>query len=146
MKKIIDWEISFHDFLYENRNKVFEWGKWDCITMSNEIVKVISGKTLLPKSWHNWKSEEEAVKAISKLSNGKGLAQGIKNAISKTTGWSSIKPNFVTKGDLIVFKLIDGDGDSISAIHDGNGALCTSDHGIDIKTDIEITHAWRLDG
>ena len=144
MKKKLDWEIDFHKFLDKNKNRPFEWGKWDCICMSNEIVKVISGQTLLPKSWQKWKNELEAVKAIMKLSNGKGLAVGIQNAINKTTGWSAINKNFVTKGDLIVFQLVDGDGDSVSAIHNGFGAICSSDDGIDIKSDINITHAWRL--
>ena len=144
MKKIPDWEIEFDTTVSRNLYRPFEWGKWDCICMSNEIVKVISGKSLLPKSWQKWKDELEAVKAIMKLSNGKGLAVGIQNAINKTTGWSAINKNYVTKGDLIVFELVDGDGDSISAIHDGFGAICSSDDGIDIKSDISITHAWRL--
>ena len=144
MKKILDWEILFHEYLYEIRNKPFEWGKWDCCIASNEILKKITGENLLPKSWKNWKTEEEAFKAIDKLSKGKGLAVAIENAMKKKKGWSSIKPNFVTKGDLVVFKNIDGDGTSVCAVHDGFGVIGISDEGLEIKQNVEITHAWRL--
>lgn len=144
MKKKIDWEFGFSEFVKENKNKPFAWGSWDCVCLTNALIKNMTGKDLLPKEWKNWKTKEEAFKAIDKLSKGKGLGKAIENAIKKQDGWTSIKPAFATKGDLIVFQLIDGDGDSISAIHDGNGALCVEDEGLHCKQEIDITHAWRL--
>ena len=146
MKKNLDWEIEFSNFIDENKNKPFAWGSWDCILMSNAMLKAMTGESLLPKSWKNWKTQEQAYKAIDKLSNGKGLAAGIENAMKKKKNWSKIEPPYATKGDVIVFQLIDGDGDSISAIHDGNGALCVEESGLHCKQDIKITHAWRLNG
>ena len=146
MKKNLDWEIDFSNFIDENKNKPFAWGSWDCILMSNAMLKAMTGESLLPKSWKNWKTQEQAYKAIDKLSNGKGLAAGIENAMKKKKNWSKIAPPYATKGDVIVFQLIDGDGDSISAIHDGNGALCVEESGLHCKQDIKITHAWRLNG
>lgn len=146
MKKNLDWEIDFSNFIDENKNKPFAWGSWDCILMSNAMLKAMTGESLLPKSWKNWKTQEQAYKAIDKLSNGKGLAAGIENAMKKKKNWSKIEPPYATKGDVIVFQLIDGDGDSISAIHDGNGALCVEESGLHCKQDIKITHAWRLNG
>jgi len=141
MKKKPDWEIIFDAFLNRNIKRPFEWGKWDCVMFANEFVKQMTGESVLPKNW-KWNNEAEAMQSIIKYGKGKGLAEGIVNAVKKIDGVKEIKPAYITKGDFGVYK----EESELCCIFDNYYALGVNDEGIVLKKDVDIVKAWRIDG
>ena len=138
MKKILDWEIKFNNFIYENKNKPFAWGKWDCCKFSNAIIKEITGEDLIPKTL-KWKDEATALEAIKKY--GKTLLKSIEKAC-KSKGIKQIETAYVSKGDLVVYK----EDSELVGIHDGMCILSVSEDGIVTKESSLIVAAWNIDG
>tara|TARA_Y100001972_G_C7631295_1_gene316892 strand:+ start:691 stop:1116 length:426 start_codon:yes stop_codon:yes gene_type:complete len=141
MKKKPDWEIIFDAYLNRNLKRPFEWGKWDCVMLTNGFIQQISGDSLLPESW-SWKNEQEAMQSIMKYGKGKGLVAGIDNAVEKQTGISEVNPQYITKGDFGVYK----EESELCCIFDNYYALGANDQGIVLKKDVDIVKAWRIDG
>ena len=100
MKKIVDWEISFDNFVQNNKNKPFAWGVWDCCKFSNSLIKEITNEDLIPKSL-KWKDEKTAMQSIKKY--GGTLLKSIDKAC-KSKKINVINKAYMTKGDLVVYK------------------------------------------
>ena len=98
MKRLPEWEIKLAEFLKENRERDFEWGKWDCCIFANACLKVISGKNVIPKTL-KWKDEKTAYKAIKDY--GGTLDQALEKA-ALAAGMIPVEPQYVTTGDLVV--------------------------------------------
>lgn len=139
-KKNIDWQIDFDNFVLTNKDKPFEWGSWDCILFSDAMVKAITGKNLLPKTW-KWKTEKEAMQSISKYGNKKGLVHAINSAVKKVKGINEINVDYAQKGDFVVYK----EESELTGIYDGNKVITPSDNGISAKFDANIIACWRID-
>jgi hypothetical protein len=99
MKKLPDWQIEFNSFVENYKNFPFEWGKWDCCKFSNALIKVMTGKDLIPKTL-TWHDETSAMKAIK--SYGGDLEGSIEKACDKKKV-SEINKAFMTCGDLVVY-------------------------------------------
>ena len=89
-----------YKFVDEKKNKPFRWGSWDCCKFSNGIIKAMTGESLIPKSL-SWKNKETAMKSIKEY--GGTLNASITKAC-KTKKLNKVDKNFITKGDLVVFK------------------------------------------
>ena len=126
MKKIIDWEIKFNQFIDKHKNKPFAWGTWDCCKFSNALIKEITEEDLIPKSL-KWKDEKTAM--IAK-----------KACMSKKV--NQINPAFMSKGDLVVYK----EESQLVGICDGMYILTPTDDCIGVKTDVNVLGVWRIDG
>jgi len=137
MKKKEDWEIKFHDFVFKNKDRPFAWGKWDCCIFSNECIKAMTGKNLIPKEL-TWKDEETAMKSIKEY--GGTLLKSIDKACKKNK-IKSIDKNFISKGDLVVFK----EETQLAGICDGFSILGPTDDGISVKKDVDVLKVWRID-
>jgi len=138
MKKLIDWEITFNDFIDENKNKPFAWGSWDCCKFSNACIKKITGEDLIPKTL-KWKDETSAMESIKKY--GKTLLKSIDKAC-KSKKIAVIDKMYVSKGDLVVYK----EETELVGICDGMNILSPSEDGIEVKPTELIIKAWRIDG
>ena len=144
IKKKANWEILFREWTQKNRSKKFAWGSWDCVIFSNDLIKTMTGTSLLPKDWKTWKSEEEANTAIEKLGKKKGLAEGVSNASKKLDGIYEVQPDYVQKGDLVVYA--DEDKNNLVGIYDGLAVLAPSSvDGLTVRNDFEILRVWRID-
>ena len=141
MKKIPDWEISFDAYLNRNMHKPFEWGKWDCVMFMCGFIKAMTGKELKPKNW-TWSSEEEAMQCILKYGKGKGLTEGIQNAVDKTSGITQIEHQYITKGDFGVYK----EDNELACVFDNYNALGVNDDGLVVKQNVNVIKAWRING
>ena len=133
--------MIFDAYLNRNLHKPFAWGTWDCVTFANEFVKQMTGQSVLPTTW-KWKNEQEAMQCIIRYGKGKGLAEGIVNAVKKITGVKEINPEYVTKGDFGVYK----EESELCCIFDNYNAIGVNDEGIVIKKNVNIIKAWRIDG
>ena len=138
MKKLPDWQIEFNSFVENYKNTPFEWGKWDCCKFSNALIKVMTGKDLIPKTL-TWHDETSAMKAIK--SYGGDLEGSIEKACDKKKV-SEINKAFMTCGDLVVYS----QGESyLVGICDGFGILTPTDVGINFVAN-ELAHrVWRFD-
>jgi hypothetical protein len=138
MKKLPDWQIEFNSFVENYKNTPFEWGKWDCCKFSNALIKVMTGKDLIPKTL-TWHDETSAMKAIK--SYGGDLEGSIEKACDKKKV-SEINKAFMTCGDLVVYS----QGESyLVGICDGFGILTPTDVGINVVAN-ELAHrVWRFD-
>jgi len=138
MKKLINWEIYFDDFIKVNKNKSFAWGSWDCCIFSNALIKNITGEDLIPKSL-KWKDEKSAMQSIKKY--GGTLLQSIEKACAKKN-LKVIDIAYITKGDLVVYK----EESELVGICDGMNVLTPTDDCIGVKNNLNILKAWRIDG
>ena len=138
MKKIIDWQPVFNEFVKENYHKPFVWGKWDCCLFSDACIKAITGENLIPKSL-KWKDEASAMVAIKEY--GGTLGKAIDKA-AKLKKLKKIKPMFLQCGDLVIFK----EESELAGIYDGSAILAPSDDGIEVKPTELALRGWRVDG
>ena len=138
MKKKEDWIDIFFEFIRENKDKPFEWGKWDCCIFANACIKSMTGQNLIPSTL-KWKNEETAMKAIKE--NGKTLNGAVTKAY-KAKKLQTIKPMFITTGDLVIFK----EESELVGISDGFNILEPSDDGIEFKSHDLIIKGWRING
>jgi len=135
IKKIIDWEKAHNDFIATNRNKPFAYGSWDCCLFSDAYLKAITGQSIIPKTL-KWKDEETAYKAIKKY-NGT-LGASVSKACKKA-GMQKIKPAFVQKGDLVIYK----EENELVGIFDGLAVLTPTDESLGVKQNVSIKEVWR---
>ncbi|BCV02156.1 MAG: hypothetical protein CM15mV50_450 [uncultured marine virus] len=80
MKKLPNWEIEFDTVVKKKSVHPFEWGKWDCVHLTNTFIKAMTGESLLPSNW-KWQTKEQAMQSIFKYGKGKGFGSSIDNAI-----------------------------------------------------------------
>ena len=138
MKKIIDWEIKFNQFIDKHKNKPFAWGTWDCCKFSNSVIKEITGEDLIPKTL-KWEDETSAMKAIKKYN--KTLLKSIEKAC-KSKNVNEIDKAYVTKGDLVVYK----EESELVGVSDGMNILTPTDDCVGVKNNVNILKVWRIDG
>lgn len=138
MQKKINWEIEFNKFIDNKKNKPFRWGSWDCCKFSNGIIKAMTGENLIPKSL-SWKNKETAMKSIKEY--GGTLNKSITKAC-KDKNLTKINKNFITKGDLVVFK----EESELVGVCDGYAILGPTDDGIRVKplSEVNILNVWRI--
>jgi len=137
MKKLLNWEPMFHDFV-KNNNFPFEWGKNDCCKFSNALIKQITGEDLIPKKL-KWKDEASAMKAIA--SYGGDLETSIEKACN-AKGVGEIDKAFMTCGDLVVYEQ---NGSSLVGMCNGFGILTPTDDGINVVDNSLALRVWRFD-
>jgi hypothetical protein len=137
MKRLPDWEIKLAEFLKENRERDFEWGKWDCCIFANACLKVISGKNVIPKTL-KWKDEKTAYKAIKDY--GGTLDQALEKA-ALAAGMIPVEPQYVTTGDLVV---VMNENKPVAGISDGSRVMSPTDGGYAFSLPSTIEAAWRI--
>tara|TARA_B100000427_G_scaffold329803_1_gene347897 strand:- start:6972 stop:7385 length:414 start_codon:yes stop_codon:yes gene_type:complete len=135
MKKKDDWATTFHVFLEENKDRPFQWGKWDCCLFANAGIKAMTGEDLIPKSL-KWKDEKTALVAINKY--GGDLQKSIAKAC-KAKKVPTIDKMFATTGDLVVFK----EDNPLVGLHTGYGVVAPGEEGTTYK-DVEILEVYRI--
>jgi len=141
MQKKANWEIEFDALVNRNLYRPFEWGKWDCVHLTNTFIKGMTNEDLLPKEW-KWRTKQEAMQSIFKYGKGKGLAEAIENAVKLKDGIKRIEVQYLSKGDFGVHK----EESELAFVFDGYAALGTNKDGLIIDSDIEVIRAWRIDG
>ena len=137
MRKQIDWQIKFDNFIEAHMEKPFEWGKWDCCLFSDACIKAMTGQSLIPKELV-WKDKESALQAITDY--GVTLKNSIKKA-SKRKDLEKVDLNYLQKGDLIV---MEQDGNNVCGMFNGAKTLGVNDEGIVVLKDFKIIEAWRI--
>ena len=137
VKKIIDWEIRFREFLKDNRERDFEWGKWDCCIFANECLKVICGRDIIPSTL-KWHDEISAMRAIRDY--GETLDLALDKAATEA-GMYSIQTQYVTTGDLVV---VLNENKPVAGISDGVRVMSPSDGGYAFSMPSLIEGAWRI--
>ena len=97
----------------------------------------MTGKDLIPKQLV-WRNEKEALQSIKDY--GETLCKAVSRAC-KAQKIKTVKPAFVTTGDLIVFK----EQTELVGISDGFKILAPSKEGIVGKSHDLIVKAWRIE-
>ena len=141
MKKIPDWEIEFDTTVNRNLYRPFEWGKWDCVHLTNTFIKAMTNESLLPVNW-SWSNKEQALQSILKYGKGEGLAEAIQNAIYLKDGIEEIDKSYISKGDFGVHL----EETELAFVFDGFASLGTDKDGLVMDSDINVVKAWRIDG
>tara|TARA_R110002012_G_scaffold190450_1_gene358017 strand:- start:2941 stop:3366 length:426 start_codon:yes stop_codon:yes gene_type:complete len=141
MKKKANWEIEFDTLVNRNLFRPFEWGKWDCVHLTNTFIKAMTDEDLLPKEW-SWKTKEEAMQNIFKHGKGKGLTEAIQNAILLKEGIEPIEKQYMSKGDFGVHK----EETELAFVFDGYNTLGVDVNGLVIDNDVDILKVWRIHG
>lgn len=136
MKKKIDWQIEFDNFIEKNRFKGFTWGSWDCCKFANACIKAMTDEDLIPKEL-SWKNEKEAMKSIKEY--GKTLNKSLAKACKKK-GLINVDINYLQKGDLIVYK----EESELVGMYDGFNFLTPTDDKLGVKKDVNVLSAWRI--
>jgi hypothetical protein len=137
MKKLGNWEQNLADFLDENANKPFEWGKWDCCIFSDSAVESMTGERVIPKSL-KWKNEKDAKKTIKGYGGSTLLKATIKAC--KDKGLKTIEIPYVKKGDIVVYK----EESYLLGISTGHNIVSPSGDGLSFKNNDLLIKAWRI--
>ena len=136
MKKHIDWQIKFSDFVVKHKDKPFKWGSWDCCMFSDACMKALSGESVIPKTLR-WKDEKSALEAIREY--GKDLNKSIAKA-AKAKNLEKVDLNYLQKGDLVVVQ----QESQLCGVFDGFKVIAPSDHGLVTLPYDKILSAWRI--
>ena len=96
----------------------------------------MTGEGLIPNDL-KWKDKASALKAIKEY--GGTLEKSINKACKKKK-IKTIGKNYITTGDLVVFK----EDNQLAGISDGFNILAPGENGIAVKRDAEILKAWRI--
>ena len=137
MKRVSEWDMKLAQFLKENRERDFQWGKWDCCIFANACLKVISGEDVIPKTL-KWKDEKSAFKAIKDY--GGTLDKALEKA-ALAAGMEPVEVHFVTTGDLVV---VMDENKPVAGISDGSRVMSPSDGGYAFSLPSTIEKAWRV--
>lgn len=70
IERLSDWEQRLSDYIIDNRDRVFDWGKHDCCTNYFDAVEAMSGQDL----WHfmrgKYSTELGAFRALKRHADG----------------------------------------------------------------------------
>ena len=136
MKKKADWEIQFNNFVHNNFDKPFVWGKWDCCLFSNACIKAMTGESLIPKQLH-WVDKESALDTIRDYGN--TLVNSIRKAC-KQKNLKKIHASFLQKDDLVIIQ----QETQVCGIYDGSKTIGPSGDGISAISGNKIIEGWRI--
>ena len=137
MIKLGNWEQNLADFLDENADKPFEWGKWDCCKFSDSAIKAMTGETVIPKTL-KWNNEVEAKKAIKSYGGSTLLKAMIKACKAKKL--KEVDLAYVRKGDLVVYK----EESQLVGISTGSSIVSPTSNGLAFKNNDLAIKAWRI--
>ena len=137
MIKLGNWEQNLSDFLDENADKPFEWGKWDCCKFSDSAIKAMTGETVIPKTL-KWNNEVEAKKAIKSYGGSTLLKAMIKACKAKKL--KEVDLAYVRKGDLVVYK----EESQLVGISTGSSIVSPTSNGLAFKNNDLAIKAWRI--
>tara|TARA_B100001057_G_scaffold485664_1_gene565673 strand:+ start:2613 stop:3035 length:423 start_codon:yes stop_codon:yes gene_type:complete len=138
MKKLPQWEIRLFDFISNNTNKAFKWGKWDCCIFVIEAVKAMTETQIIKPTWNN---KLEALFFIKE--NGKTINSATTKFLKKS-GLKTIDKNFITAGDVVLLKDIHNNNEQIMGICTGNLIACVSEEGITYRENQNAVKVWRI--
>tara|TARA_R100001244_G_scaffold103087_1_gene76714 strand:+ start:51 stop:467 length:417 start_codon:yes stop_codon:yes gene_type:complete len=126
MKRVANWEQTFHQFLTDNKDRPFKWGEWDCISFANAAIKSITGEDVIPKAleWRDEKSAKITIKEYAKT-----LTRCVKKA-ALLKGFVQRLPEEAQKGDIVI---ISENKNRLVGICDGYAVVCPSDEGHSLK-------------
>ena len=57
--KIADWENKRNEYIVANRDRMFRWGRFDCVTFTMGAVKAVTGVDYL--DLYKWSNKAEAL-------------------------------------------------------------------------------------
>lgn len=139
INKLPDWEERYHAFMIENKDRDFQWGEWDCVKFADAAFKAMTGNDLIPSEL-NWHDEESAQKAIKSYGNTllKSMEKG-----TKLKGLSVIDKQYITKGDIVVFKV---EGKQVTGVCDGYAIISPSDGGFTFRENDLAIKVFRING
>ena len=137
IKKNADWQNDLQTFLEFFRWKPFSWGEWDCCKFADAAIFSFTNSHVIPASL-SWEDEPSADKAIKGY--GKTLLGSLQKAC-KSAGLETIKKEFITTGDLVLFKSQLG---AMVGISDGYAILAPSDGGLTVHATDTALKAWRV--
>jgi len=139
IKKLPDWEIRYHAFMVENKDRDFQWGEWDCVKFADAAFEAMTGKDLIPPELE-WHDEESAQKAIKSYGNTllKSMIKG-----TKIKGLSVIDKQYISKGDIVVFEV---DKKEVTGVCDGYAIVSPSDNGYSFRENDLAIKVFRIDG
>lgn len=122
-------------YLHENKDKSFEWGKFDCCLFACDIIVICGGEDFAKEVRGTYSTEIGARRVIKK------------HFVSIEDAFSSLKEisfNFAQRGDLTLFDTSNG---QVMAVKWNNGYLCLSPKtgiGTMIETSKPIK-TWRVE-
>ena len=136
MIKKDNWAQRFDNFVADNYEKKFVWGKWDCCLFSDACIKAMTGQSLIPKQLH-WVDKESALETIRDY--GYTLINSIRKAcIEKNL--QKIHPSFLQKGDLVIIQ----QKTQVCGMYDGIKTIGPSETGISAISGNAIVEGWRI--
>lgn len=138
MKKLPQWETHLFNFINNNTERPFAWGKWDCCIFAVEGIKAMTGKTMMKIQWQN---KKEAYKFIAK--NGRTLNK-VTSKYAKQSNIKTIEKNFITAGDIVLLEDHLNDNEELIGICTGNIIACVSEEGITYRENSRAKKVWRL--
>lgn len=70
MKRLIDWQRRFNEYLASVRGKQFIWGEFDCCIFAADAVLAVTGEDLMYEFRGKYSSRLEAAQLLRELGSG----------------------------------------------------------------------------
>lgn len=130
MVRLEGWEMRISQYIKENENTPFEWGKNDCVLFIGKAVEIITGANYY--SQFNYSTKEEAEKIIKENN-------GIQGLLTKYIGKPHNNYKFACRGDIVLMRL----PDITCGVVDDSGMkiACLSEKGL---VRLPLNKAWRV--
>ena len=136
IKRYQDWEDKFSQFIAKTMHRPFVWGRNDCCIYAANAVKAITGVDFAGGCRGKYRKEEDAIKLIDELG-------GIEKIVDNCLGALQNK-NFVQRGDVVMYSVIEKDNSLALGVCIGNGFAAPSKKGLIIYPLDRIIKAWRV--
>lgn len=134
----LDWELRLAGHFESSRDKLFEWGVFDCALAVCDAVLAMTGVDPGAEFRGKYSTEKEALTLL-----GDGLGAFVA-PICARHNWPEIRPTFAQRGDVVLIQ----NGDPLHALGivglDGRHAFCVSDHGLVRMPMRTWLRAWRI--
>ena len=121
------------NYIRENLEKKFEWGKQDCTTFIAKWAEINTGKDYL-KEVKNWKSLRTALRTIKEVG-------GLKKHLNSI--FTQIPARLAVDGDIGIFEVKWETGEACGIFY-GNFLYCVGEYGLIRKERTEAIAAWKI--
>ena len=138
--RVENWDSKLQKVITKTQAKeVFEYGKNDCITFTQQCVEAITGKNIFKHKWKSLKDGKELVKKLKK----KDLLSAAQ-WVAKENNFKQIDIKFAQRGDVLYYK-DEFDWDGTLGVCIGSNTMFNWKKGINLVMNSQCKYCWRIE-
>lgn len=146
--RVDNWAGALNQYLKEQEEAPFAWGKNDCCLFAAGAIQAITGVDVAAGWRSAYKSSESALHLVSVRTE--GSLRDLISTLAKKYGFPEINPKMAQRGDIIQFNsnIEGGVGLTLGVVVDHRLAIPAMDKirafPVDTIWDLPSTKAWKI--